>query len=101
MTRREFITLAAGAAVWPPLTARAQQPERMRRIGVLLGTDESNPEERALKEAFARSLQKFGWTAGTNVMIDYRWGGGDRDRVRLYAAELAGMQPEVIWTVGG
>jgi len=51
----------------------------MRRIGVLLGTDESNPEERALKEAFVHGLQKFGWTAGSNVMIDYRWGGGDRE----------------------
>jgi putative ABC transport system substrate-binding protein len=73
----------------------------VRRIGVLLATNESNPEEAALKEAFVRGLQKLGWTAGTNVMIDYRWGGGDRDRIRLYAAELAGMQPDVIWTTGG
>src|SRR6516162_3220066 len=100
MRRREFITLVGGAAAWP-FAARAQ-PERVRRIGVLLATNESNLEQGvALKEAFVRGLRKFGWTAGTNVMIDYRWGGGDRDRVRLYAAELAGMQPDVIWTVGG
>ena len=100
MRRREFITLVGGAAAWP-FAARAQ-PERVRRIGVLLATNESNLEQGvALKEAFVRGLRKFGWTAGTNVMSDYRWGGGDRDRIRLYAAELAGMQPDVIWTVGG
>ena len=101
MRRRDFITLVGGSAAAWPFAARAQ-PERVRRIGVLLATDETNLEQGApLKEAFVRSLQKFGWTAGTNVMIDYRWGGGDRDRIRLYAAELAGMQPDVIWTVGG
>ena len=101
MRRRDFITLVGGSAAAWPFAARAQ-PERVRRICVLLATDETNLEQGApLKEAFVRSLQKFGWTAGTNVMIDYRWGGGDRDRVRLYAAELAGMQPDVIWTVGG
>src|SRR6516164_5152894 len=99
MRRREFITLVGGAAALP-FAARAQ-PERVRRIGVLLATNESNPEEGALNEAFVRGLQKFGWTAGTNVMIDYRWGGGDRDRIRLYAAELAGMRPDVIWTASG
>jgi putative tryptophan/tyrosine transport system substrate-binding protein len=62
----------------------------------LLGTNEGE-----LTEAFVRGLQKFGWTAGTNVMIDYRWGGGDADRIRLYAAELTGIQPDVIWTTGG
>ena len=101
MRRRDFITLVGGSAAAWPFAARAQ-PERVRRIGVLLATNESNLEQGvALKEAFVRGLRKFGWTAGTNVMIDYRWGGGDRDRVRLYAAELAGMQPDVIWTVGG
>ena len=100
MRRREFIMLVGSAAVCP-FAARAQ-PERVRRIGVLLATDESHLEQGvALKEAFVRGLQKFGWTAGTNVMIYYRWGRGDRDRIRLYAAELAGMQPDVIWTVGG
>jgi len=102
MRRRDFIKGIVGSAATWPLAARAQQSGHMRRIGVLLGSNESNVEQgAALKEAFVRSLQKFGWTAGTNVVIDYRWGGGDRDRIRLYAAELAGMQPEVIWTVGG
>ena len=96
--RREFITLVGGAAATWPLAVRAQQPERVRRIGVLLVTNEG---DQALTATFVHGLQKFGWTAGTNVMIDYRWGGGDPDRIRLYAAELAGMQPDVIWTTGG
>src|SRR5258706_12615096 len=98
MKRREFITLVGGAAATWPLAVRAQQPERVRRIGVLLVTNEG---DQALTATFVHGLQKFGWTAGTNVMIDYRWGGGDPDRIRLYAAELAGMQPDVIWTTGG
>src|SRR5258707_12306135 len=101
MKRREFIPLLGGTAATWSLAARAQQPERLRRIGVLLVTNESDPEQEDAKEAFVRGLQKFGWTAGTNVMIDYRWGGGDPDRIRVYAAELAGMQPDVIWTTGG
>src|SRR6476646_6213208 len=98
MKRREFITLLGGTAAAWPLATRAQQPERVRRIGVLLATNESDFDQLAFKEAFVRGLQKLGWTAGTNVMIDYRWGGGDHDRIRLY---LAGMQPDVIWTSGG
>jgi putative ABC transport system substrate-binding protein len=98
MRRREFITLAGGAAATWPVAVRALQPERVRRIGVLLVTIEG---DQALTATFVRGLQKFGWTAGTNVMIDYRWGGGDLDRIRLYAAELTGMQPDVIWTTGG
>src|SRR5258705_5751082 len=101
MKRREFITLLGGTAATWSLAARAQQPERVRRIGVLLVTNESDPEQEDAKEAFVHGLQKFAWTAGTNVMIDYRWGGGDPDRIRLYAAEPAGMQPDVIWTTGG
>jgi putative tryptophan/tyrosine transport system substrate-binding protein len=99
MRRREFITLLGATAAWP-LAARAQ-PNRVRRIGVLLVLNEGDPQEEALTTAFVRGLQKLGWTAGTNVMIDYRWGGGDPARIRLYAAELAGMQPDVIWTSGG
>ena len=89
MRRREFITLMMGGAatVWP-LAARAQQRERMRRIGVLESFNESDPQQRLLTAAFVGSLQKLGWTAGANVMIDYRWGGGNSDRIRLYAAEL-------------
>ena len=101
MRRREFITLLGGTTAAWPLATRAQQPERMRRIGVLLATNESDFDQLAFKEAFVRGLQKLGWAAGTNVLIDYRWGGGDHDRIRLYAAELAGMRPDVIWTTGG
>ena len=100
MRRREFITLLGGAAAAWPLAARAQQPERMRRIGVLQAINESDPEGQLRKAPFVRGLQKFGWTEGANVMIDYRWGGSDADRIRLYAAELTGMRPDVIWTSG-
>jgi putative ABC transport system substrate-binding protein len=72
----------------------------MRRIGVLQGNSESDSEWQLLTAAFVRSLQKFGWTEGANMMIDYRWAGDDSDRIRLYAAELTGMQPDVIWTGG-
>ena len=100
MIRREFITLLGSAAAWP-VVARAQQPERMRRIGVLLPFSESDPESQLRKAAFVDGLQKFGWTKGTNVLIDYRWAGGDADRIRLYATELTATRPDVIWTSGG
>ena len=99
MKRREFITLIGGAAAWP-LAARAQQGERIRRIGVLQAISESDPEAHLRKAAFVGGLQKLGWTEGTNVTIDYRWAGDDADRIRLYATEIAGMQPDVIWTSG-
>jgi putative tryptophan/tyrosine transport system substrate-binding protein len=99
MRRREFIGGPGGAAAWP-LAARAQQPERMRRIGVLEPISESDPEAQRRIAAFVGGLQKFGWTVGTNVMIDYRWANGDTDRIRLYATELTGMQPDVIWVSG-
>lgn len=100
MRRREFITLMGGAAAVWPMVARAQQRERKPRIGVLESFEESDPEQRLLTAAFVGGLQKVGWTAGANVMIDYRWGGGDSDRIRLYAAELAGLQPDVILGAG-
>ena len=99
MKRREFITLLGGVAAWPQ-AARAQQPDRVRRIGVLQPLNESDPEGQLRKVVFLRGLQKFGWKEGANVMIDYRWGGSDADRIRLYAAELSGMRPDVIWTTG-
>src|SRR5215467_8695697 len=84
MRRREFITLVGGAAATWPLAVRAQQQVRVRRIGALLAAKEGDREgDQAVTAAFVRGLQKFGWTAGTNVMIDYRWGGGDADRIRL------------------
>jgi putative ABC transport system substrate-binding protein len=93
--RRQFIAALGGAAAWP-LEARAQQPERMRRIGVLIG---GNEDDRALKprvSAFAQALADVGWTDGRNVRIDLRWGGGDANRMRALAQELVGLQPDVI-----
>jgi ABC transporter substrate binding protein len=95
MRRREFITVLGGAAAWP-LAARAQQPERMRRIGVLLNLAENDPEGKARLGAFLQGLQQLGWTIGRNVQIEYRWSAGDPDRTRGYAAELAALAPDVI-----
>jgi ABC-type uncharacterized transport system substrate-binding protein len=98
--RREFIGLVGGAAAAWPLAARAQQSERVRRIGVLQAIDESDPEGQRRKAAFVRGLQKLGWTEGANLVIDYRWGGSNSERIRLYTAELVGLKPDVIWTSG-
>ena len=84
--RREFITLLGGAAAAWPIAARAQQSERMRRIGALMYLAADDPDSPALVAAFARGLQELGWIEGRNIQIDYRWGGGDLDRVRRYAA---------------
>jgi len=91
MTRRDFITLLGGAAAAWPLAARAQQPDRMRRIGVLMKLAADDPEAPARVAAFAQGLQELDWTMGRNVRIDTRWPAGDADR-RTYAAVLiAGM----------
>src|SRR5262252_9468654 len=95
MRRREFITLLGGAVGWPR-AARAQQPQRMRRIGVLMGGAESDPENRARLAAFLDGLQQLGWTDGRNVRIDIRWPAAGADRYRTYAAELVGLAPDVI-----
>jgi putative ABC transport system substrate-binding protein len=94
MLRREFIALASGAAAWP-LAARAQQPDRTRRIGAFAGI-EDDAEGRARFAAFLQGLQQLGWTDGRNVRIDYRWGGGNADNIRKHAAELAALAPDVI-----
>jgi len=99
MKRREVISLLGGAAAWP-LAARAQQAERMRPVGVLQAIVESDPEAQLRRMAFVSALQKLGWTECTNLITDYRWAGGDADRIRLHATELAGMRPDVIWTSG-
>jgi putative tryptophan/tyrosine transport system substrate-binding protein len=95
MKRREFISLIGGAAAWP-LTARAQEPGRVRRVGVLLALADSDPEGKARIAAFQRELQNLGWTEGRNVLIEYRWASGDTDRLRAFAAELASMRPDVL-----
>jgi putative tryptophan/tyrosine transport system substrate-binding protein len=98
MKRREFITvLGGGVAAWP-LAARAQQPERMRRIGVLMNND--NAEQRANYAAFLQALQQLGWVDGHNVRIDTRWAGGQASEIRKYAVEMVALTPDVI-VVGG
>ena len=100
MKRREFITLLGGAAVWP-LAARAQQGERMRRIGMLAGgAIESAADTQERNAAFAQTLQQLGWTNGDNVRIDYRYGLGNAANVRKYAAELVLLAPDVILASG-
>ena len=97
--RREFITLLGGAAAAWPLTARAQQGERMRRIGMLMTNVESDPVGQAYVEAFRGALRSLGWTDGGNARIDIRWAAGeasDPNRLRGYSAELVGLQPDVI-----
>jgi putative ABC transport system substrate-binding protein len=95
--RRELLAALGGSAAWP-LVARAQQPERMRRIGMLLPGSESETQRR--RAAFVDGLRKFGWIEGTNVLIHDRRPGDDTDRIRLYATELTGMRPDVIWAIG-
>src|SRR5437899_12792441 len=99
MKRRDFITLLSGASAWP-LAARAQQGERMRRIGVLMNLAADDPESSTRVAAFAQGLGELGWNVGRNVRIDYRWGAGDVGRVRRYAAELGELKPDVILTAG-
>jgi putative ABC transport system substrate-binding protein len=92
--RREFITLLGGAAAWP-LAARAQQP---KRIGVLMPYDENDPVWKPYLSAFTQALADLGWTEGRNVRMDVRWGGGDINRIRAFAQELVGLQPDIILT---
>ena len=101
MKRREFITLLGGTVIAWPLTARAQQRERMRRIGVLMSLAADDPEGQARLTAFVQGLQELGWTDGRNVQIDYRWPAGDAERIRRYAAELAALAPDIILAGGG
>jgi putative ABC transport system substrate-binding protein len=94
--RRHFIKLLGGVAAAWPLAARAQQAERMRRIGVLTGFSENDPEGQRRVTAFLARLRELGWTDGRNVRIEYRWGAGDASRIRAYAAELVRLGPDVI-----
>jgi putative ABC transport system substrate-binding protein len=99
MQRRAFITLLGGATAWP-LAARAQQGERMRRIGVLMNTAADDPLGQARVAAFQQALQQLGWSDGHNVRIDIRWGQNDVEHDRKYAAELVAFMPDVILAVG-
>jgi len=100
MRRREFITLLGGAAVAWPLTARAQQPERMRRIGVLAPTAPDDAEAQTRFAALRQGLQRFGWIEGRNLQIDARWGAGDAGAIGSAATELAALAPDVIVASG-
>jgi ABC-type uncharacterized transport system substrate-binding protein len=97
--RCEFISLLGGAAAWP-LAARAQQPERMRRIGVLMTTAADDPEGQARLAAFVQGLQQLGWIDGSNVRIETRWPAGNADDTRRFAAELLALAPDVILAPG-
>jgi len=99
MRRREFITLVGSAAVWP-LAARAQQRERVRRIGVLLALRADDPVATDRVTAFAQALQPLGWTTGRNLRIDYRWSPGNAAETRKFADELVALAPDVILTGG-
>jgi putative tryptophan/tyrosine transport system substrate-binding protein len=100
LKRREFITLLGGAAAAWPLAARAQQPERMRRIGVLNTQTADDAAANARYGAFLQGLQQAGWSIGRNVQVETRWAAGDADRLRTYSAELVALAPDVILATG-
>ena len=100
--RRQFISALGGATVaWPLTAARAQEPERPRRIGVLMNTTADDPEGRAHIAMFRETMEKLGWTDGHKMQIDYRWAPGNADQRRKYAAELVALPVDVIVAVGG
>src|SRR5262244_2780627 len=99
MRRREFIKLLSGMVAGWPLAVRAQQTDRIRRVGSLTGIAD-DPIFQPRLAAFLQALQQLGWTDGDNVRVDNRWGGGDADRVRKYAAELVALTPDVILATG-
>ena len=94
--RRDFITLVGGAAAWPLVALAQQQRGRVRRIGVLMGLAADDEESQARLAAFAQGLQQSGWIIGQNARVDYRWGAGNANTMRQYAAELVALAPDVI-----
>ena len=101
MRRREFIGLIFGAAATCPLVARAQQPERMRRVGLFMNLAPDDPQSAREISAFVDALKQRGWTPGSNLQIEYRWGAGDHDLDRKYAPELVAFSPDVLLVTGG
>jgi len=99
MRRREFMLALGGVAAWP-LAARAQQPDRVRRIGVLTGLGEDDDEARAWFAVFADALRHLGWEPGRNIHFDFRFAGGDEERLRTYATDLVGLAPDVLFANG-
>jgi putative ABC transport system substrate-binding protein len=100
MKRRQFITLLGSAAAWP-LAARAQEAERVRRIGVLSNPGPDDAEMQSRTAAFVQGLQELGWTVGRNLQIDYRWSNGNAERLRAHAVELMALQPDVVLATSG
>jgi len=100
MKRREFITLLGGATVAWPFAARAQQAERMRRVGVLMNGSPRDAEQQDLVAVLAQTLQQLGWTEGRNFRIDIRWGEGDPRAIRTHAESLVASAPDVIVSTG-
>ena len=96
MRRREFIALLSSSAVAWPLAARAQQAERMRRVGVLISSTEDDPQVRRQTAAFQQGLLELGWMEGQNVRIDFRFLGDDPSRIKTYAAELVALKPDAL-----
>src|SRR5260221_12208726 len=99
MRRRDSMGLLGGGGAGP-LAARGQKPESTRRVGVLMGTTADDPEGQARHDVLLQGLQESGWGVGRNARIDYRWAGGDAERIRKYAAELVALTPDVILTTG-
>src|SRR5262245_47492114 len=99
--RRKFLAALGGAAVARPLAARAQQGERVRRVGARMNAAAEEPEALSYVAAFQQGMQEFGWGIGRNLHINLRWGGGDADLTRQYAAELAALSPDVMLAAGG
>jgi len=99
MKRREFIAILGGGATAWPLVVRAQQSDRVRRIAAIIGADDANST--AMHEAFRQELRRLGWVEGSNVFIETRFGGGDANLIRKYAAELVALSPDVIVSTGG
>src|SRR5262245_59241637 len=101
MRRRQFITLLGGTAATWPLAARAQQPEKMRRIAVLSNAVADSPDDQARLAVFRTSLEQLGWSDGRNARIDYRWSAGEPERIRRNVAELVALAPDVVLCSGG
>jgi ABC transporter substrate binding protein len=100
MGRREFFSLLGGATIAWPLVAFAQKPDRTRRIGVLMSLEENDAEGKAQLFGFTQGLADLGWSDGTNLRMDVRWGGGDVNKIQAFAKELVAMQPDLILTQG-
>ena len=98
MRQRDLLALLGGTAALRPLTAAAQQPERVRRVGVLIQYPENNPIGQAFVTAFAQALGRLGWVEGRNIRIDYRFAAGDLTLFKTYATELVGLSPDAILT---